>query len=108
MSVAPISLLFDWVTVGRRGIINSGLQSTIFFVGGVCVQSIEHPGCVWDVAFLPNGDLVTACSDGVARVWTREKKLYAPTEEMEAFLSLISSRKSAALVSFLFFISCIS
>lgn len=69
------------------------------FVGGVCIQSIEHPGCVWDVAFLPNGDLVTACSDGVARVWTREKNLYASAEEMEAFVSLVSSRKSAAFVS---------
>lgn len=45
---------------------------------------------------------MTACSDGVARVWTREKKLYAPTEEMEALVSLISSRKTAALVSSLF------
>jgi hypothetical protein len=51
---------------------------------------------------------VTACSDGVARVWTREKKLYAPAEEMEAFISLISSRKTAALVSFLFLVFCIS
>ena len=78
----------------------------LFFPGGVCVQSIEHPGCVWDVAFLPNGDLVTACSDGVARVWTREKKLFAPAEEMEAFVSNVSSRKNAALVpfSFVFFV----
>ncbi|KAL2938356.1 Ubiquitin homeostasis protein lub1 [Bienertia sinuspersici] len=37
---------------------------------GVCVQSIEHPGCAWDVKFLENGDLVTACSDGVVRIWT--------------------------------------
>jgi len=84
-----------WLTLGN------------LFVGGVCVQSIEHPGCVWDVAFLPNGDLVTACSDGVARVWTREKKLYAPTEETEAFISLVSSRKSVALVSCPFFGVCV-
>jgi WD40 repeat protein len=67
--------------------------------GGVCIQSIEHPGCVWDVNFLPNGDLVTACSDGVARVWTREKQRYAPVEEMEGLQSLISTRKSATFVS---------
>lgn len=37
---------------------------------GECLQTIEHPGCVWDVTFLDNGDVVSACSDAVARVWT--------------------------------------
>ncbi|CAA6657705.1 unnamed protein product [Spirodela intermedia] len=26
--------------------------------------------CVWDVKFLDNGDIITACSDGTARIWT--------------------------------------
>jgi len=29
--------------------------------------ALPHPACVWDVAWLPDGDLVTACGDGVAR-----------------------------------------
>jgi hypothetical protein len=37
---------------------------------GECLQSIEHPGCVWDVAWLPSGDLATACSDASARLWS--------------------------------------
>jgi hypothetical protein len=37
---------------------------------GECLQSIEHPGCVWDVAFLRSGDLATGCSDANVRVWT--------------------------------------
>ncbi|CAM6039015.1 unnamed protein product [Sphagnum compactum] len=61
--------------------------------GGSCIQSIEHPGCVWDVTFLPNGDLVTACSDGVARVWTRDSQHSASLEELEAYKSLILTRK---------------
>lgn len=31
---------------------------------------IEHVGCIWDVAFTAHADLVTACADGVARLWT--------------------------------------
>jgi phospholipase A-2-activating protein len=38
--------------------------------GGSCLAAIEHPGCVWAVAFTPAGDLVTGCSDAVGRVWS--------------------------------------
>ncbi len=70
------------------------MQKLIFLgAGGSCIQSIEHPGCVWDVTFLPNGDLVTACSDGVARVWTRDSQHSASLEELEAYKSLILTRK---------------
>jgi hypothetical protein len=37
---------------------------------GSCLATIEHPGCVWAVAFTPAGDLVSGCSDAVARVWS--------------------------------------
>lgn len=50
---------------------------------GTCLQVIEHPGCVWDVAFLPNGDLVTACSDYAARVWTRAADRVADSATIE-------------------------
>lgn len=43
-------------------------------------QTIEHPSNLWDVAFLPNGDLVTACSDHVARVWTQAPERAAAAE----------------------------
>jgi len=47
---------------------------------GACQQVLEHPGCVWSVAFLPNGDLLTACGDGIARVWTRDAARAAPAD----------------------------
>ncbi|CAL5336727.1 unnamed protein product [Camellia sinensis] len=53
----------------RSSPLNSPFGSGDSFYG-VCVQSREHPGCVWDVKFLENGDIVTACSDGVVRIWT--------------------------------------
>jgi WD40 repeat protein len=37
---------------------------------GSCLATIEHPGCVWAVAFTPAGDLVSGCSDAVARIWS--------------------------------------
>lgn len=39
---------------------------------GSCLQTLPHPGCVWGVAFTPGGDVVSACSDAVARVWSAE------------------------------------
>ncbi|XP_057527611.1 uncharacterized protein LOC130806507 [Amaranthus tricolor] len=60
---------------------------------GVMVQSIEHPGCVWDVKFLENGDLVTGCSDGVVRIWTALADRVADPVERESYLSLLSNYK---------------
>ncbi|GLT55414.1 hypothetical protein SLA2020_285370 [Shorea laevis] len=60
---------------------------------GVCVQSIEHPGCVWDVKFLDNGDIVTACSDGVLRIWTVHQDKISDSVELESYASQISQYK---------------
>lgn len=41
---------------------------------GECLQAIQHPGCVWAVAFLPaplgDGDLLTGCADAAGRVFS--------------------------------------
>ncbi|XP_041998802.1 phospholipase A-2-activating protein-like [Salvia splendens] len=60
---------------------------------GICVQSIEHPGCVWDAKFLENGDIVTACSDGIVRIWTVDHERTADTVELDSFTSQISQYK---------------
>ncbi|GKD68378.1 phospholipase A2-activating protein [Tanacetum coccineum] len=46
------------------GLVASGSEdgSAKIWKDGVCVQSIDHPGCVWNVKFLENGDIVTGCS----------------------------------------------
>lgn len=73
----------------------SVLLSKFFFLAldGVCLQSIEHPGCVWDAKFLRNGDIVTACSDGVVRVWTVHHDRIADPQEAELYASLLSEYK---------------
>ncbi|KAL2927495.1 Phospholipase A-2-activating protein [Bienertia sinuspersici] len=77
------------------GLVASGSEdcSAKIWKDGVCVQSIEHPGCVWDVKFLENGDLVTACSDGVVRIWTTHVDRMADPTERESYSSHLSSYK---------------
>ncbi|KAL6209650.1 hypothetical protein ACLB2K_020590 [Fragaria x ananassa] len=60
---------------------------------GVCIQSIEHPGCVWDAKFLDNGDIVTACSDGVARIWTVNQDKIADALDLESYFSQLTQHK---------------
>lgn len=60
---------------------------------GVCVQSIKHPGCVWDVKFMENGDIVTACSDGVVRIWTTNKDRIGDPHQLEAYASQLSEHE---------------
>ncbi|CAL1353394.1 unnamed protein product [Linum trigynum] len=77
------------------GLIISGSEdrSAKIWKDGICVQSIEHPGCVWDAKFLENGDIVTACSDGVVRLWTSNQDRVADKTELESYMSQLSQYK---------------
>ena len=44
---------------------------------------------------MENGDIVTACSDGVARVWTVHQDRTAESHELEAYASLLSQYKGS-------------
>ncbi|MES1909119.1 MAG: hypothetical protein MHM6MM_001920 [Cercozoa sp. M6MM] len=56
-----------------------------------CVQEIKHPGAVRNMCTLPNGDLVTACTDGVCRVFTRRTADAASAEEIAAFNEIVDA-----------------
>ena len=45
---------------------------------------------------MPNGDLVTACSDGVARIFSKASERQAPAEAVAAFHASIEDRKQQA------------
>ncbi|KAL9646959.1 hypothetical protein ABK040_013817 [Willaertia magna] len=60
---------------------------------GVLQQTIEHPGCVWQVVILPNGDIATACSDSIARVFTRKEDKVANPEIIQSFNDNIQNSK---------------
>ena len=53
--------------------------------GGECVQVLRHPGAVRAVKAMENGDLVTACADRVARIWTREEGRMCEAKEREEY-----------------------
>ncbi|XP_027353628.1 phospholipase A-2-activating protein [Abrus precatorius] len=79
------------------GLIISGSEDRFakIWKDGVCVQSIEHPGCVWDAKFMENGDIVTACSDGVVRIWTVDQDKVADKQELDLYSSQLSQYKSS-------------
>mmetsp|Transcript_40977 Transcript_40977/g.162226 ORF Transcript_40977/g.162226 Transcript_40977/m.162226 type:complete len:806 (-) Transcript_40977:1084-3501(-) len=41
------------------------------------IASIPHPGTVWAVHFMENGDVLSGCSDGRARIFTTDKERVA-------------------------------
>ncbi|KAK4798160.1 hypothetical protein SAY86_030486 [Trapa natans] len=77
------------------GLVVSGSEdcSAKIWKDGVCIQSLEHPGCVWDAKFLEDGDVVTACSDGVVRIWTTQPDKIADPIDLESFSSQLSVYK---------------
>ena len=59
-----------------------------------CIETIQHPKCVWKGIVLPNGDLVTAGADYYARVFTRKQERMAPPAIQEGFNDAVKqSRK---------------
>lgn len=48
-----------------------------------CQQSISHPGTVWVTRVDRDGDVITACADGFARVISKDSNKIAPSEEVE-------------------------
>jgi phospholipase A-2-activating protein len=59
---------------------------------------MEHPGCIWDAKFLDNGDVVTACSDGIVRIWTTDNNRFCSDEELAAYTDIISQYTLSRLV----------
>lgn len=40
---------------------------------------------MWSVAPLENGDIVTGCADGVARVWSARPEAALPADQLAAY-----------------------
>ena len=57
------------------------------------MQTIVHPAIsVWAVSTMPNGDIVSGCSDGVVRVFTESQDRWASAEELKAFEDQVGSQ----------------
>jgi len=58
-----------------------------------CIQTVPHPGTVWSVAVTPDSDVLTACSDGVARLFTRDPARFAAPDLVAAFEISVAARQ---------------
>jgi len=75
------------VSVGEDG-------SVCVWQGGNLTQSIPHPGGMWCVAALPDGDFATGCDDGLVRVFTRAPER-ADAEAEAAFVASVAAAADA-------------
>ena len=94
--VGHTRIIFTAAVSPDSSVIASGADDNtarVWRVDGTCLQVLEHPGCVWAVTFLPNGDLVTACADGVARIWTRNEERKATADGLEIFNATLTAYK---------------
>eukprot|EP00191_Tetraselmis_sp_GSL018_P010623 CAMPEP_0177617532 /NCGR_PEP_ID=MMETSP0419_2-20121207/24957_1 /TAXON_ID=582737 /ORGANISM="Tetraselmis sp., Strain GSL018" /LENGTH=392 /DNA_ID=CAMNT_0019116099 /DNA_START=165 /DNA_END=1341 /DNA_ORIENTATION=- len=62
---------------------------------GECLQTIEHPSCVWSVAAFSNGDVVTACGDHQAYIWSKDPSRKASEEAVAAFEASLPAAKGS-------------
>ncbi|GJP80940.1 hypothetical protein CLOP_g11135 [Closterium sp. NIES-67] len=78
--VGHTALVYSVAATAGGELIASGSEDATARVwrDGECMQVLEHPSCVWAVAFLPSGDLITASADGAIRIWTRDSARVAP------------------------------
>ena len=67
----------------------------VWGLDGTCKQVIRHPGCVWAVTFLPNGDLATGCADGTVRVWSIDGDRVAGADLVAAYEASLSEKDLA-------------
>lgn len=89
------SFVYSLASIPETGsLISSGEDRTVrIWEDGELVQTITHPAIsVWAVATMPNGDIVTGCSDGVVRVFSRDESRWADAETLQAFENQVASQ----------------
>lgn len=60
---------------------------------GECAQVIIHPAIsVWSVSTMPNGDIVSGCSDGIIRVFSNSEDRWASEADRKAFEDQVSNQ----------------
>ena len=60
---------------------------------GDCIQTITHPAVsVWTVSSLPNGDIVSGCSDHVVRVFSVAEQRWLPEADLKLYDDQVASQ----------------
>ena len=53
---------------------------------GTFMQNLPHPNTIWDACINQlNGDLLTACADGILRVFSLKKERWMNQEALEQY-----------------------
>ncbi|KAG9123458.1 hypothetical protein FRC07_014916, partial [Ceratobasidium sp. 392] len=75
-------------------LVSSGEDRTVrVWEDGELVQTITHPAIsVWAVSAMPNGDIVTGCSDGLVRVFSRSESRWADEATLKEYESQVASQ----------------
>jgi phospholipase A-2-activating protein len=64
-----------------------------YFPDGDCSQTIVHPAIsVWTVSTMPNGDIVSGCSDGIVRVFSAAEERWACQEDLKDYEKQVASQ----------------
>lgn len=61
---------------------------------GALLQTVEHPGGLWCVTALPNGDFATGCDDKVVRVFTHDA-VRVDADAMASFQAAVEEARIA-------------
>jgi len=87
------SFIFSIAVVPASQLIASASEdhTVKLWQGDKCVQTLQHPSTVWSVSALENGDIVTGCSDGVARVWSARPDAALPPTELTAYYNRVTN-----------------
>jgi len=99
VAVASSSYLFSVSYCAARAVLATGGDDGSVKVWTIAleqVQSIQHPMEVFAVAFAANGDLLTACGDERARLWTRDSSRSAPAAILQDFSAKVSAAAAAS------------
>lgn len=65
----------------------------LHYIDGDCVQIITHPAVsVWTVSSLPNGDIVSGCSDHVVRVFSVAEERWLSEADLKAYEEQVANQ----------------
>lgn len=78
--------VFTCTILANGDIASGGDDKTVkIWRDGACIQTINHPGTVWNVRSNKHGDLVSACEDYKIRTFTKISKFAANAQEVAEY-----------------------
>jgi phospholipase A-2-activating protein len=74
----------------RNGLLFSAGDDKVVKVwkNGQLHQDLFHPNTVWDMTFDDVGDLITACADGIARVFTTRIEKWLSQQDLDDYVNM--------------------